>query len=104
MIDASKFLIGTSGYSFDDWIGPFYPPGTTSRDMFAQYVKRFRMVELNFTFYSMPYPRTLDALAGKSPDNFLPVGQLSRFEKYQLKQALRIIRELQAVLKRRCQI
>ncbi len=71
MIDASKFLIGTSGYSFDDWIGPFYPPGTTSRDMFAQYVKRFRMVELNFTFYSMPYPRTLDALAGKSPDNFL---------------------------------
>lgn len=48
--------------------------------------------------------QTRQIQAGKSPDNFLPVGQLSRFEKYQLKQALRIVRELQAVLKRRYQI
>jgi hypothetical protein len=32
MDPASKFRIGTSGYSFDDWVGPFYPPGTRRQE------------------------------------------------------------------------
>jgi len=35
----SKFLVGTSGYSFRDWVGNFYPPGTRRQEMFAQYVR-----------------------------------------------------------------
>jgi uncharacterized protein YecE (DUF72 family) len=41
------FRIGTNGYSFPDWVGPFYPPGTRRQEMFAQYVRQFRTVELN---------------------------------------------------------
>ena len=64
------FIIGTSGYSFDDWIGTFYPPQTAKREMFAHYVGTFSAVELNFTYYRMPVPRTLEALARKSPAKF----------------------------------
>jgi len=71
MEPASKLRIGTSGYSFPDWVGPFYPPGTRRQEMFAQYVRQFRTVELNYTFYRMPAARTLERLAQASPPDFL---------------------------------
>jgi uncharacterized protein YecE (DUF72 family) len=65
-----KWLIGTSGYSFADWVGPFYPAGTRTGDMFRRYVEHFTCVELNFTFYAMPAARTLARLAAASPEAF----------------------------------
>ena len=65
-----RFIIGTSGYSFVDWVGPFYPPATRQGDMFACYVEHFETVELNFTYYRMPTARTLDKLARTSPPGF----------------------------------
>ncbi len=65
-----RFLIGTSGYSFTDWIGRFYPPETRKQDMFACYIRHFDTVELNFTFYRIPTPKTLASLADRSPDGF----------------------------------
>jgi uncharacterized protein YecE (DUF72 family) len=62
-MNSSKYAIGTSGYSFSDWVGPFYPPGTRGRDMLGIYRSHFEMLELNFTFYSMPVPRTMQSLA-----------------------------------------
>lgn len=67
---SSHFVVGTSGYSFEDWVGEYYPAGTKSSEMFDLYVKRFRAVELNFTFYAMPFPRTLSSLARRSPEGF----------------------------------
>ena len=69
-IEQAKFVIGTSGYSFEDWVGTYYPAGTRTRDMFDYYVRHFRAVELNFTFYAMPFPRTLESLARRSPEGF----------------------------------
>jgi uncharacterized protein YecE (DUF72 family) len=69
-MESSKYIVGTSGYSFADWVGPFYPPGTRSGEMFGLYAERFAAVELNFTFYRMPTARTLAALADKSPPGF----------------------------------
>jgi uncharacterized protein YecE (DUF72 family) len=69
-MNASKYIVGTSGYSFADWVGPFYPPGTRSGEMFALYARRFAAVELNFTFYRMPTARTLASLAAKGPPGF----------------------------------
>jgi uncharacterized protein YecE (DUF72 family) len=66
----AQFIIGTSGYSFADWVGTFYPPDVTRRDMFAHYARAFSAVELNFTYYRMPTARTLEALARKSPAGF----------------------------------
>ena len=54
-----KYISGTSGYSFADWVGPFYPPGTRSSDMLGRYVEHFETVEINFTFYRVPTARTM---------------------------------------------
>ncbi|MDP7287350.1 MAG: DUF72 domain-containing protein [Phycisphaerae bacterium] len=65
-----KYIIGTSGYSFKDWVGTFYPDGTQARDMLGCYVQHFETVELNFSYYRMPSAATLDAMARKTPDGF----------------------------------
>lgn len=63
-------LVGTSGFSYKDWTGPFYPSGTGDRDMLAHYARHFRVVELNFSYYRMPNARTLGAMADKTPEGF----------------------------------
>ena len=65
-----EYRIGTSGYSFEDWVGNFYPAGTQRREMFAHYLRAFRTVELNFTYYRMPVARTLESIAGRSGEGF----------------------------------
>lgn len=66
-----KFIVGTSGYSFDDWVGGFYPAGTRRGEMFGHYIRHFRTVELNYTYYRMPSGRTMQSFSDKSPDGFL---------------------------------
>ena len=65
-----QYIVGTSGYSFADWVGPFYPPGTRQPDMLRFYVERFEAVELNFTFYRLPAPATLARMARITPPRF----------------------------------
>ncbi len=62
--------IGTSGYSYPDWVGPFYPPGTPPGRMLTEYVRRFPLVELNFTFYRPPTPEMLARQAERVPAGF----------------------------------
>jgi uncharacterized protein YecE (DUF72 family) len=62
--------LGTSGYSYDDWVGPFYPEGTAKKDFFAHYLRFFNAVEINFTHYTLPSTRTIGAIAAKAPDTF----------------------------------
>lgn len=63
-------IIGTSGFSYEDWIGVFYPENTKKADMLAFYAKKFPSVELNFTYYQMPSRRTIEGLVRKVPDDF----------------------------------
>jgi uncharacterized protein YecE (DUF72 family) len=62
--------IGTSGYSYPDWVGTFYPPGTSSERMLPVYCRHFPLVELNFTFYRTPTPAMLTCLPDKAPPGF----------------------------------
>lgn len=62
--------IGTSGYSYQDWVGDFYPPGTRPEGMLRHYCKVFPLVELNFTFYRPPTRGMLLRLADKTPPGF----------------------------------
>jgi uncharacterized protein YecE (DUF72 family) len=62
--------IGTSGYSYLDWVGPFYPAGTRPNRMLAHYCQSFPLVELNFTFYRPPTASMLDRIAAQTPDGF----------------------------------
>ena len=50
----SRISIGTSGYSYNEWIGPLYPEGTKQQDFLAFYAGQFSTVELNFSYYTMP--------------------------------------------------
>lgn len=63
-------LIGTSGYSFPDWVGPFYPPGTERGKMLDHYVRHFGAVEVNSTYYRIPPPSTFHAMERKTPAHF----------------------------------
>lgn len=60
-------LVGTSGYSYQDWKGPFYPTSLPDRDMLTFYARHFPAVEINFTFYRVPTARTMAAIVRKAP-------------------------------------
>ncbi len=64
--------IGTSGFSFRDWLGTVYPVDTKRAEMFNRYVELgLNAVELNFTYYSMPYSKTIESLVERSPKKFI---------------------------------
>lgn len=62
--------IGTSGYSFPDWVGTYYPQGIARGKMFDQYVQDFETVEINSTYYGIPHPRVFESMQKKSPSGF----------------------------------
>ena len=62
---------GTSGFSYDDWVGDFYPAGLPKREWLTYYAREFNTCELNSTFYAVPKPSSLEAMAGKTSAGFL---------------------------------
>lgn len=62
--------IGTSGYSFADWTGPFYPAGLRPGDRLQYYAQRFRAVEVNSTYYRLPHPVVFRQMERKTPEGF----------------------------------
>ena len=70
--------IGTSGYSFADWVGPFYPPGTRSADYLAYYAQQFDCVEVNSTYYGIPQPRVMEQMQQKTPPGFRFIVKLNQ--------------------------
>jgi uncharacterized protein YecE (DUF72 family) len=64
------YYVGTSGYAFKDWKGPFYPAKLPDKDMLAYYASMFRAVEINNTFYRMPREKNLVDWAAQVPDEF----------------------------------
>src|SRR5437588_3285795 len=70
--------IGTSGYSYADWVGGFYPAGTRPGQMLGYYARQFPLVELNFTFYRPPTPDMLARMAGQTPPGFQFLVKLPR--------------------------
>lgn len=65
-----RIVVGTSGYSFADWVGPFYPTGTRSADFLSYYSRHFSAVEVNSTYYRVPNARMLERMEQKTPDGF----------------------------------
>ena len=63
-------LIGTSGFSYDDWVGPVYPPDLPKQEWLSYYAQEFSTCELNFSYYRIPNARTLSQIAAKVPDGF----------------------------------
>jgi len=65
-------LVGTSGFSFDDWVGPVYPQGLKKPEWLGFYERElgFSVLEINYTYYAMPAAKTLSAMSAKTTDEF----------------------------------
>jgi uncharacterized protein YecE (DUF72 family) len=62
--------IGTSGFSFKEWKGPFYPDDIANDQMLAYYAERLPAVEINNTFYRLPKASVLEGWAAQTPESF----------------------------------
>ena len=65
-----NLYVGTSGYSYKEWKGPFYPKDLSDKQMLHYYGEHFRSVEINNTFYRMPKASVLEAWAAEVPADF----------------------------------
>lgn len=63
-------LVGTSGYSYPEWKGSFYPEGLAAAKMLPYYAGRFSTVEINATFYRMPTPASIAGWQAQVPSTF----------------------------------
>ncbi len=68
--EKSEIIVGTSGYSFDDWEGEFYPPGLPKGKRLDYYKDHFNAVEINSTYYRIPHPAVFYNMAKKVDGNF----------------------------------
>jgi len=70
MKDKREIIIGTSGYSFDDWKIAFYPENVVRRLWLPYYAQRFSCVEINSSYYAIPRDGILKRMADITPDRF----------------------------------
>ena len=63
--------IGTQGWNYDAWVGPFYPPQTRPADYLSVYSRAFDTVEVASTFYATPSSKTVRSWAERTPPRFL---------------------------------
>jgi uncharacterized protein YecE (DUF72 family) len=71
--------IGTSGWNYDHWKGPFYPEDVSQRDWLEFYSRQLHTVEVNNTFYSLPERSTFEAWSSATPRDFLFSVKASRY-------------------------
>ncbi|MHA1731386.1 MAG: DUF72 domain-containing protein, partial [Promethearchaeota archaeon] len=68
--EESKVVVGTSGWSYAEWKGPFYPPKLPDAQMLDFYTRVFRTCEINTTFYHNPRLETARRWAEQTPRYF----------------------------------
>ena len=71
----AKLFFGTSGWSYKEWVGPFYED---EKKMFSYYARFFNTVEINSTFYRYPSRSTIYGLNRTSPSGFIFSAKLPR--------------------------
>lgn len=77
--------VGTSGWVYADWSGPFYPDGLRARDRLSYYAKHFEMVEINATHYRLASERAAASWQSAVPPGFRFVAKGSAFITHRLK-------------------
>jgi uncharacterized protein YecE (DUF72 family) len=66
-----RLFVGTSGYSYKEWKGSFYPDKLPQKEMLRYYAERFSTVEVNNTFYRLPEESVVKSWAEQVPESFL---------------------------------
>ncbi len=62
--------VGTCGYSYKDWIGPFYPGKIHSNEMLRYYARCFPAVEVDSSYYGVPTAQTIERMNRRTPPEF----------------------------------
>lgn len=65
-----QLLAGTSGFSYKEWLGRFYPEKLPMHEMLGYYARHFATVEINNTFYRMPAESMLQGWCAQVPESF----------------------------------
>jgi len=66
-----KLMVGTTGFSYQDWLGNFYPQFCPQADLLKYYSHCFSTVEIDSTFYKIPSEKTVTKWNKVTPDNFI---------------------------------
>ncbi len=67
---AGTIHLGTQGWNYDAWVGPFYPAKTRPADYLTVYARAFDSVEVDSTFYAVPSAKTVRGWARRTPAEF----------------------------------
>lgn len=67
----ARILVGTQGWNYDAWSGPFYPDGTRAVDFLSIYSRAFQTVEVDSTFYATPAATTIRSWYDRTPTDFI---------------------------------
>ena len=65
-----NLFLGTSGYSYKEWKGNFYPEDLPAKEMLSYYSRRLPAVEINNTFYRLPQPSMIENWKEQVPESF----------------------------------
>ena len=68
---SDHICIGTQGWNYDAWVGPFYPLNTRPADFLSVYSRAFDSVEVDSTFYGVPAASTIESWARRTPAGFI---------------------------------
>jgi uncharacterized protein YecE (DUF72 family) len=79
MNKSGLFHIGTSGWHYQHWKGPFYPQDLPNERLLEHYLKHFRTAEINNTFYQLPARQTFVRWRDSVPEGFLFSVKASRY-------------------------
>lgn len=79
MNNRNLFHIGTSGWHYDHWRGPFYPENLGSRDYLGFYRQKFHTVEINNSFYRLPSEKAMIDWRESTPPGFIFAVKGSRY-------------------------
>ena len=94
----AKILIGTSGYSFQDWKGVYYPMDIPNGKMLDYYAKDFKTVEINSTYYRIPNQAVFYHLNRKTPSDFEFISKVHQNVTHKRENVEESMRNLQEVL------
>lgn len=79
MARTGEIRIGTSGWTYEHWVGPVYPEDMPPSDRLAHYSRSLDSVEINSTFYGLPSADSIAAWLAATPDSFRFAVKASRY-------------------------
>ena len=69
-MERGRLLVGTSGFAYKEWVGPFYPAGTKAGGMLPYYAGVLPSVEINYTFRRAPTASMVEGWVATTPEGF----------------------------------